>query len=1279
MRRGRVVDRAWRAARRRAARPRSRGPRTVRPAGVLVAARRDGGARRWGSRSAGSSGWSPARSPLLLLVMCVPFLFGARSYDVDLALAHERVVAGDDGRPARSWCATTGARTALPGRIDIPVGAGLVEFGVPLLRPGHTVAQPLDDPRAAPRHRHGRPRHDGPQRPGRPAAPRARVRRRPRAVRAPAHHRAPVDERRAHPRPRGQPDPAARRRRHVVPRDPRVRARGLAAADPLEVHRQDRAAHGAPVRGVPAIAHGGRARRRRGASTRTPTSSSSPWRCAASLGLRAVHDAPRRRHRHRHRRSRGSCAGGCARSGKSGGLAARDARRLQRRRTAREHACPSRRSAGSPPRRASGSRSRSSSSARACALSPAAAGRARVPGRHRGRRRDLRRARPPAACRRCRGSRCSRSARSKTCRACCCGGRRHEREWPCRQLGGAVPGRAAGAARRSRARLHHRRGRRDRGASRRGRSTGRGASSLLVGVAAVVAAASPRSPRRRALERRARRRRRSAVAFLVLGVPLAVPSRLGGPLELAARPRRAGERRGVAWKDLVTVDLPVGVVPQPAGPRAGGLPRRHVRWCCCCPGAKTAPRTRPCRSRSAWCLRPVLRPHDCQRAAAARAGHASTRRVETALGIAGAARAPAVARVAHSRRARHAPASAPRHPAACASRAGRRPPTGAARRSARRHGRGRGRRRRRRRARSRRAARARRAALGVGPDVDLVRRSQPARAVPRRCSPTTRADDVLFTRRRRRGCAARARPPRDPRQRTTARSTAAAAPARVDAARFVRVPVASLDAGRGRRRCDVRSRSRLDGIWMPTAGRLASVDFDGDRRRALADGFYYSASAAAGVRRPAAASRRATRTSCTAVEPAQADSRRSRHPAASSDGGRARRASRTWVQQHVSGSGGAALAGLVDLLRERGYLSHALDDRATAPPCGRSRCPATASSPAPPGTPSHASTRCSRACWSARPIRGPTASGQLRRGGRRRRAVRRRGGAHRPRARLPGARRAGRRGSARRTPGCRRARAARAVRRTSRPGPRCSPPTGEWVPIDVDAAVRAVAEPRGDRAARPRERHRGASRRRRGGRAARPCAGGLRPATTARRCAAGCDLAWLWPVAADRRHRAARAALLLGPFLVVDRRRRPRVAARAGRRRARRRGSRAAGTSTWMPRWTRGRARPVALTRSELAAGATRPAGRADLAAVADRAVFSDATAAAERTPTAFWQHRRRGAASALAERGVWRGIVRDRIVEIVHPTPGTRSGAPRRASPRGGSAGLASPCASSP
>ena len=117
---------------------------TVRPAGALVAL----------TATAGLVlgivfGWVEfmvaGAASLLLLVAAVPFLFGARAYDVDLTLAHERVVAGD-GVDGRIVVRNDGRRVALPGRIDIPVGAGLVEFGVPLLRPGHTVEQPLDIP-----------------------------------------------------------------------------------------------------------------------------------------------------------------------------------------------------------------------------------------------------------------------------------------------------------------------------------------------------------------------------------------------------------------------------------------------------------------------------------------------------------------------------------------------------------------------------------------------------------------------------------------------------------------------------------------------------------------------------------------------------------------------------------------------------------------------------------------------------------------------------------------------------------------------------------------------------------------------------------------------------------------------------------------------------------------------------------------------------------------------------------------------------------------------------
>jgi len=117
---------------------------TVRPAGVLAALAASAGLML--GVAFGWVEWMVAGSIAgLLLVMAVPFLFGARSYDVDLTLAHERVVAGD-GVSGEIVVRNHGRRTALPGRIDIPVGEGLVEFGVPLLRPAHTIAQPVDIP-----------------------------------------------------------------------------------------------------------------------------------------------------------------------------------------------------------------------------------------------------------------------------------------------------------------------------------------------------------------------------------------------------------------------------------------------------------------------------------------------------------------------------------------------------------------------------------------------------------------------------------------------------------------------------------------------------------------------------------------------------------------------------------------------------------------------------------------------------------------------------------------------------------------------------------------------------------------------------------------------------------------------------------------------------------------------------------------------------------------------------------------------------------------------------
>lgn len=77
---------------------------------------------------------------LLLLVLSVPFLFSARAYDVVLRLEHDRVVAGTQVE-GQLVIANIGRGPALPGRIDVPVGAGLVDVHVPLLRHGHTHAE----------------------------------------------------------------------------------------------------------------------------------------------------------------------------------------------------------------------------------------------------------------------------------------------------------------------------------------------------------------------------------------------------------------------------------------------------------------------------------------------------------------------------------------------------------------------------------------------------------------------------------------------------------------------------------------------------------------------------------------------------------------------------------------------------------------------------------------------------------------------------------------------------------------------------------------------------------------------------------------------------------------------------------------------------------------------------------------------------------------------------------------------------------------------------------
>ena len=110
---------------------------------------------RWVSESVGTAGWlllgtaavglglglvfgwiefvTAGAIAATLLLLAVPFMFGMRAYAVDLSLGHDRVVAGSDIAGSLE-VRNVGKGVALPGTVDIPIGDGIVEIHVPLLR-----------------------------------------------------------------------------------------------------------------------------------------------------------------------------------------------------------------------------------------------------------------------------------------------------------------------------------------------------------------------------------------------------------------------------------------------------------------------------------------------------------------------------------------------------------------------------------------------------------------------------------------------------------------------------------------------------------------------------------------------------------------------------------------------------------------------------------------------------------------------------------------------------------------------------------------------------------------------------------------------------------------------------------------------------------------------------------------------------------------------------------------------------------------------------------------
>ncbi|HTN56950.1 MAG TPA: DUF58 domain-containing protein, partial [Protaetiibacter sp.] len=77
--------------------------------------------------------WVAAAIATALLVVCVPFLLGRHDYAIRLTLDRDRVIAGSEVTGELD-VTNRGGRAALPVLLDIPVGEGLVEAHIPLLR-----------------------------------------------------------------------------------------------------------------------------------------------------------------------------------------------------------------------------------------------------------------------------------------------------------------------------------------------------------------------------------------------------------------------------------------------------------------------------------------------------------------------------------------------------------------------------------------------------------------------------------------------------------------------------------------------------------------------------------------------------------------------------------------------------------------------------------------------------------------------------------------------------------------------------------------------------------------------------------------------------------------------------------------------------------------------------------------------------------------------------------------------------------------------------------------
>jgi hypothetical protein len=157
-------------------------------------------------------------------------------------------------------------------------------------------------------------------------------------------------------------------------------------------------------------------------------------------------------------------------------------------------------------------------------------------------------------------------------------------------------------------------------------------------------------------------------------------------------------------------------------------------------------------------------------------------------------------------------------------------------------------------------------------------------------------------------------------------------PAAQDAqARYVRVP-SRLEAGAGAESSAKITVEGLSGIWLPTFGEVEQISFAGGSAARLQDGFYYNADSAAGVETARGGLRSGDSYTVTAVTPQVQALGEISAPGIARTEVKPPESLVNWVKKQDAGSDGAGLAELITRLRERGYLSHALSVSKEEPP-----------------------------------------------------------------------------------------------------------------------------------------------------------------------------------------------------------------------------------------------------------------------------------------------------------------------------------------------------------